>query len=105
MMSKNDVEIVQDGSYRATQPSQILIVEGDTIEFSAQPGDGTLLVLTPETQEILSPTPGNVVEIAGGASVSFKFLQPASNDYRAQVLPEGEEPRTIVGSPAKDAAI
>jgi len=105
-MSKKVVEIVQDGSYRAAQPPQVLVVEGNTIEFSAQPGKVTLLVLTPETQSILSPTPAStVVEIAGGAAVSFQFLSPASVDYRCQVLPEGTEPQPIESSSSQDAPI
>lgn len=104
-MSKNVVEIVQDGSFRAAQPNQVLIVAGNTIEFSAEPGGGTILVLTPETADILSPTPATVVEIAGGASVSFQFLQPQGLDYRAQVLPEGSQPLPIEGSSSQDAPI
>jgi hypothetical protein len=105
MMSKNVVKIVQDGSYRAAQPSQVLVVEGDTIEFSAEPGDGTILVLTSETADILSPTPATVVEVSGGASVSFQILRPTGVDYRAQVLPEGSEPRPIEGFSSQDAPI
>lgn len=105
-MSKKIVEIVQHGSYRAAQPPQVSIVEGNTIEFSAQPGQATLLVLTPETQSILSPAPAStVVEIAGGASISFQFLSPTGVDYRCQVLPEGTEPQPIESSSSQDTPI
>jgi hypothetical protein len=105
-VSNKVVEIVQDGSYRAAQPPQVLIVGGNSIEFTAQPGGGTLLVLTPETRSILSPTPAStVVEIAGGASVSFEFLSPSGVDYRCQVLPEGAEPQPIKSSSSQDVAV
>ncbi len=104
-MSKTVVEIVQDGSYRAAQPQQVLIAEGNTIQFSNQQGGGTLLVLTPETSGVLSPTPSSPLEIAGGSSVSFEFLKPSGGAYYAQVLPEGEEPYPIDGAASGDGPI
>jgi len=105
-VSKKVVEIVQDGSFRAAQPPQVPISEGDTVEFSAQPGSGTVLTLTPETQSILSPTPASpVVEIPGGASVSFQFQHPTGADYRCQVLPEGAEPQPIESSSSPDSPV
>ena len=104
-MSKTVIEIVQDGSYRAAQPHQVLIADGNTIEFTNPQSGGTLLVLTPETTTVLSPTPNSPVEIAGGASISFQFLKPTGNNYFAQVLPEGEEAFPIDGVPSQDGPI
>jgi hypothetical protein len=87
-MSTTVVEIIADGKYRAAQPSQVLIVAGDTIEFSAP--EGTLLSLTAETAAILSPKPAGLeVEIAAGSSVSYVFTAPADSAYCCQVLPAG----------------
>jgi hypothetical protein len=94
-MSNKVVEIVQDGSYRAGQPAQVQIVEGATIEFSNGADGGTELVLTPETQSILSPSPGSVVRIAARGTVSFTFKHASQNSYCCQVLAEAEEPRPI----------
>jgi hypothetical protein len=104
-MSKTVVEIVQDGSYRAAQPQQVLIAEGNSIEFSNPQSGGTLLVLSPETTAVLSPTPDSPAEIAGGASVTFQFLTPTGTSYYAQVLPEGEELFPINGTPSQDGPI
>lgn len=105
-MSKKVVEIVQDGSYRAAQPMQVMIAAGGTIEFKALPGEATLLVLTPETASILSPNPGSApIEIAGGSSVTFEFLQPTENTYCAQVLPQGTDPRPINCVGSSDGAV
>jgi hypothetical protein len=104
-VSKTVVEIVQDGTYRAAQPQQVLIAEGNTIQFSNQQSGGTLLVLTPETSRVLSPTPNSPVEIAGGASVSFEFLKPTGSRFYAQVLPEGEDPVPIDGPASEEGPI
>jgi hypothetical protein len=95
-MGKRVVEIVQDGSYRAGQPAQVQIVEGNSIELKNGPDGATELVLTDETRSILSPTPvSTVINIAAGASVSFEFKKPSSTAYCCQVLAGGEEPRPI----------
>lgn len=95
-MNKKVVEIVQDGSYRAGQPSGVLLHEGDTIEFNNGDEGGTTLVLTDETRKILSPTPASTaVEIAAGASVSFQVKAVSQKQYCCQVLPEGTPPETI----------
>jgi hypothetical protein len=104
-VSKTVVEIVQDGSYRAAQPQQVLIAEGNTIQFSNPQSGGTLLVLTPESSGVLSPTPNSPLEIAGGSSVSFEFLKPTGNRFYAQVLPEGEEPLPIDGAASEEGPI
>jgi hypothetical protein len=105
-MSTKVVEIVQDGSYRAGQPAQVQIVEGDTIEFLNGQGGGTLLVLTPETIGILSPTPdAEAVQIAAGASVSFEFKKPSQSGYCCGVLAEGTEPGPIDCASSGDVAV
>lgn len=104
-MSKTVIEIVQDGSYRAAQPQQVLIAEGNVIEFSNPQTGGTLLVLTTATAKILSPSPGSSVEIAGGSSIAFEFLKPSGSGYYAQVLPDGEEPTPIDGAASQESPV
>jgi hypothetical protein len=88
-MSRVVVQIVQDGDYRAAQPPQVGVFAGNEIEFANAGSSGTLLVLTPATESILSPKPTSPVTLAGGATVTYTFLQPAGGGYLAQVLPEG----------------
>ncbi|MGB6687161.1 MAG: hypothetical protein WBE76_04900 [Terracidiphilus sp.] len=105
-MSKTVVQIVQDGSDRSAEPFQLAIVEGNTIEFHAQSGGGTILSLTQETASILTPKPASLaLEIAGGASLSFQFLKPASLSYCCQVHAEGNRPGPIQCPPAQDIAV
>ncbi len=99
-MSETVVEIVQDGSYRAAQPPQVLVAEGKVIKFVNSGSAGTLLVLTPETASVLSPTPASPVTIAGGASVSYTCLQPNGSGYLAQVLSEDATPGPVHGQAA-----
>jgi hypothetical protein len=106
LMSKKVVEIIQDGSYRAGQPSQVQVAEGNSIEFKNGQVGATELVLTPETRSILSPTPAStVVRIAAGASVSFDFKNPSSSNYCCQVLAEGTEPRPITCNSSGEGAV
>jgi hypothetical protein len=88
-MSKAVVQIVQSGDYRAAQPPQVGVFAGNEIEFVNAGSAGTLLVLTPETESILSPKPSSPVTLAGGATVTYTFLNPTGSGYLAQVLPEG----------------
>ena len=88
-MSKVVVQIVQTGDYRAAQPPQVGVFAGNEIEFVNAGSAGTLLVLTPETESILSPKPTSPVTLAGGATVTYTCLQPTGSGYLAQVLPEG----------------
>jgi hypothetical protein len=105
-MSETVVEIVGDGGYRAAEPYEVLIVEGDTVEFSSQVGAGTILSLTPETAGVLSPKPATLqVEIAAGASITFTFLKPASLPYCCQVLAEGVQAAPFTCPPPGDDPI
>ena len=89
-MSTTVVEIIADGKYRAAQPSQVLVVAGDTIEFSAPEGGATLLSLTAESASVLSPRPASLqIEIAAGSSVSYEFTGPSDAPYCCQLLPAG----------------
>ena len=105
-MSTKVVEIVQDGHFRVAQPPQVLIVEGNSVQFSNQGASGTVLVFTRETRDVLSPTPESlVVNIAGGSSVSFEFLKPSTGPYCCQVLAEGTEPITFSCPDSQDGPI
>ena len=105
-MTKLVVEIVQDGAYRAGQPAQVHIVEGNSIEFKNGPDGPTSLVLTDETRGILLPTPSStVVEIGASASVTFEFKKSSLNTYCCQVLAGGEETRPIICSSAGEGSI
>ena len=104
-MSTKIVDIVQDGSYRAAQPTQVLVAEGNSVEFRNGPGGGTELVLTPESISILSPTPDTIVHIDAGGSVSFQFKKPSVSNYCAQVLAAGTEPYPIQCGPSGDGAV
>jgi hypothetical protein len=99
-MSKTVIEIVQDGTYRAAQPPQVGVAEGNQIEFVNAGSIGTLLVLTAETESILSPKPNSSVTLAGGATVTYTFLAPTGSSYLAQVLPEGAAPGPVDGAGA-----
>jgi hypothetical protein len=99
-MSKAVVEIVQDEEYRAAQPPEVGVAEGNEIEFVNVGSGGTLLVLTAETESILSPKPSSPVTLAGGATVTYTFLTPTGSGYLAQVLPEGVTPGPIHGEGA-----
>jgi hypothetical protein len=93
-VSKRVVEIIQDGLYRAGQPAQVFIHDGDTVEFKN--GDsGTTLVLTEQARSILSPTPGATVEIAVGASATFEVRGVSQSTYCCQVLAAGSSPEPI----------
>lgn len=104
-MNKTVVQIVQSGDYRAAQPPQVGVFAGNEIEFVNAGSAGTLLVLTPETISILSPTPNSPVTLAGGATVTYTFLQPTGGGYLAQVLAEGTPPRPINGPGAAGAIL
>ncbi|MGA2558293.1 MAG: hypothetical protein ABSF17_01345 [Terracidiphilus sp.] len=104
-MSKTVVQIKQDGSYRAAEPFQVLIEEGDTIEFSSQGAAGTILSITGETASILSPKPSTQLVIAGGSSVAFTFLKPGNAAYCCQVLAEGSPVGPINCPPPQDDPI
>jgi len=99
-MSTKLVHIAEAGDFRQAQPPQVFIAEGEQIEFVNAGSGGTLLVLTPETAAILSPTPSSPVTIAGGATASYTFLAPTGSGYLAQVLPEGATPEPIEGQGA-----
>ena len=95
-MSKKIVEIVQDGSYRAGQPAQLSIHDGDTVEFKNGDSGGTTLVLTGETRRVLSPIPASTtIEIAAGSSASFEVKGVSQATYCCQVLSEGTAPMPI----------
>jgi plastocyanin len=90
-VSTKVIEIVQDGSYRAGQPAQLFIHDGDTVEFKNGDGGGTTLVLTEQTRGILSPSPASTtIVIAAGSSVSFQIEKASQLTYCCQVLAEGE---------------
>ena len=99
-MSKTVVEIVQDGSYRAAQPPQVFVAEGNEVDFVNAGSVDTLLVFTPETESIFSPKPTSPVTIAGGATVTYTLLAPMGTGYLAQVLPQGTTPWPIAGAGA-----
>lgn len=86
-MSTTTVEIIANGSFRAAQPMQVLIVAGSAITFTA-PADGSaVLSLTASTASLLSPSPSSqTVEIAAGTSVTFTFGDPGSQSYCCQVV-------------------
>jgi hypothetical protein len=100
-MSTKLVQIEQAGDFRQAQPPQVFVAEGEQIEFVNAGSDGTLLVLTPETAAILSPTPSSPVAIAGGATVTYTFLAPTGSGYLAQVLPEDATPGPVQGQGAE----
>jgi len=105
-VSKTVIQIVQDGSARSAEPFQVAIVEGNSIEFHAQSGGGTILSLTQATVDILSPKPASsAVLVAGGTSVSFQFLKADGLSYCCQVLAEGTQPQPIQCPPAQEIAI
>lgn len=91
-MSKTVVQIVQADNYRAAQPPQVMVAAGNSIEFVNSGSGITLLVLTPETAGILSPTPTSPVTIAGNESITYTFLVPTGSGYLARVLPGGTTP-------------
>jgi hypothetical protein len=99
-MNTKVVHIEQAGEFRQAQPPQVYVAAGEQIEFVNVGSDGTLLVLTPETASILSPTPTSPVTIAGGATVTYSFLAPEGTGYLAQVLPEDATPGPIHGQGA-----
>lgn len=99
-MSTKLVQIAQSGDFRQAQPPQVFVSQGEQVEFMNAGSGGTLLVLTPETAAILSPTPTSPVTIAGGASITYTFLSPAGSGYLAQVLPEGATPGPVEGQGA-----
>lgn len=99
-MSTKLVQIAQSGDFRQVQPPQVFVSQGEQVEFMNAGSGGTLLVLTPETAAILSPTPTSPVTIAGGASITYTFLSPAGSGYLAQVLPEGATPGPVEGQGA-----
>ena len=99
-MSTKLVQIAQAGNFRQAQPPQVFVAEGEQMEFVNAGSGGTLLVLTPETAAILSPTPSSPVTIAGGATVTYTFLKPTGSGYLAQVLPEGATPEPVQGQGA-----
>ncbi len=94
-MSTKVVQIAQAGQSREAEPPQVFVAEGEQVEFVNAGSGGTLLILTPETAAILSPTPSSPVTIAGGATVTYTFLTPTGSGYLAQVLPEGATPVPI----------
>lgn len=100
-MSTKQVHIAQSVNSRQAQPPQVFIADGEQIEFVNAGSGGTLLVLTPETAAILSPTPSSPVTIAGGATVTYTFLKPTGSAYLAQVLPEGATPGPVQGQGAE----
>jgi hypothetical protein len=103
-MSTTVIQIDAEGAHRAAKPFEVLIVEGETIEFSPDGGAGTVLSLTRETAAILSPAPSSLlVEIGGGAS--FTFLEPTARSYACQVLPDGAEAIPIQTPPPGDFAV
>jgi hypothetical protein len=99
-MSTKLVQIAQSGNFRQAQPPQVFVAQGEQIEFVNAGSGGTLLVLTPATAAILSPTPTSSVTIAGGATVTYTFLAPTGSGYLAQVLPEGATPGPVQGQGA-----
>ncbi len=99
-MSVKQVQIAQAGNSRQAQPPQVFVAQGQQVEFINAGSGGTLLVLTPATASILSPTPSSPVTIAGGATVTYTFLTPTGSGYLAQVLPEGATPGPIQGQGA-----
>jgi hypothetical protein len=99
-MSTRQVQIAQAGDFRQAQPPQVFVTQGEQIEFVNAGSGGTLLVLTAQTAAILSPAPTSPVTIAGGATVTYTFLEPAGSGYLAQVLPEGEKPGPVEGQGA-----
>ena len=97
-MSTTVVDIVQDGQYRLAQPPQVIVIAGNEVQFLNSGAAETLLVLTAETENILSPKPSSPVKLIGGESVIFRFLDPPeSGEYLAQVLPEGETSGALEG--------
>ena len=99
-MSTKLVQIAQSGDFRQAQPPQVFVAQGEQVEFVNAGSGGTLLVLTPETAAILSPTPTSPVTIAGGANATYTFLSPTGSGYLAQVLPEGATPGPVEGQGA-----
>ena len=96
-MSTKIVQIAQAGDFRQAQPPQVFLAEGEQIELVNAGSGGTLLVLTPETAAILSPTPISPVTMAGGATVTYTILTPTGSGYLAQVLTEGATPGPVQG--------
>jgi hypothetical protein len=94
-MSTKIVQIVESGTERMAEPPQVFVAVGEQIEFANAGSGGTLLVLTHETEGILSPKPSSPVLIAGGSSVTYTFLTPTGSGYLAQVLSEGTVPSAI----------
>ena len=95
------VHIEQAGDFRQAQPPQVYVAAGEQIEFVNVGSGGTLLVLTPETASILSPTPSSPVRIAGGTTVTYTFLAPTTTGYLAQVLPDNATPGPVHGQGAE----
>ena len=92
-MSTTTVTIVSNRFEVKAEPSEVSIVEGDTIVFFAQVAAS--VAFTDATVGLLSPSPDSVVAIDAGASLSFEFNSPDGGPYCCQVLTEGSGPRAI----------
>jgi len=92
-MSTTTVTIVSNQFGVKAEPSEVSIVEGDTIVFSAE--TGASVAFTDVTAALLSPSPDSVVAIDAGASLSFEFNAPNGGPYCCQVLTAGSGPRLI----------
>ena len=99
-MSTTKVTIVSSHLGVKAEPSEVSIVEGDTIVFLAE--TGAAIAFTDATAALLSPSPDSVVAIDAGASLSFEFNSPDGGPYCCQVLTEGSGPRPIQCADSSD---
>lgn len=61
--------------------SEVGVIEGDEIVFTAAPGVAVTLCLTEQAASILSPPPPFDVELPAGSSRSFSFKHAAPGAY------------------------
>jgi len=81
------VTIESSPGTRVPDPSQVLIIAGDTVTFAADDSSSSLVFFSSAAAAILSPMPVSPVMIDPGAPVTYTFLQSVTGTVCAGVAP------------------
>jgi len=106
-MATTQVRISSAPGCRYPDPTEVRIVEGETVEFTTNADAATTLSLSPEAAALLLPAPAALqIPIPAGGSVSYQFAAAADGTYRVQVVPAGSPcPATMRGDASAGGAV
>ena len=89
-MANTDVVLRDEMGLRVPSIPKVAIVAADTVTFTVEHGANSALYFSPETASILSPKPGNPMDLPFGHSLTYTFEGSAPGSYGVIIQAPGD---------------